>query len=72
MNDNIELFTQIAREHLDIETLETRKMDGLDFHEVAVWQLEKALRAAYEAGRESMRRRRTKPTQPKKTPRPRP
>ena len=71
MNENIELFTQIAREHLDIETLETRKMDGLDFHEVAVWQVEKALRAAYEAGRESMRRRR-KPTQPKTTPRPRP
>jgi hypothetical protein len=71
MNENIELFTQIAREHLDIETLETRKMDGLDFHEVAVWQLEKALRAAYEAGRESMRRR-TKPTQPKTTPHPRP
>jgi hypothetical protein len=71
MNENTELFTQIARERLDIETLETRRMDGLDFHEVAVWQLEKALRAAYEAGRESMRRRRT-PTRPKTTPRPRP
>jgi hypothetical protein len=67
MTEN-ELFTQIARELLDIETLETRKMDRLDFHEVAVWQVEKALRAAYEAGRDSMRRRRNKPT----TPRPRP
>jgi len=70
MND-IELFTQIAREHLDIETLETRKMDSLDFHDVAVWQVEKALRAAYDAGRDSMRRRKT-PNQPRTTPRPRP
>ena len=67
MNEN-ELFTQIAREHLDIETLETRRMDRLDFHEVAVWQVEKALRAAYEAGRDSIRRRKSKPT----TRRPRP
>ena len=34
----------------DIETLRQRKLDRLDFHEVSVWNLEKALRAAYEAG----------------------
>lgn len=72
MITNTDLFTQIAREHLGIETLQTRKMDSLDFHDVAVWQVEKALRAAYEAGRDSTRRRRTKPNQPKTTPRPRP
>jgi len=28
------LFTAIANRHLGIETLETRKMDRLDFHDV--------------------------------------
>lgn len=42
---------KIAKEHLHIETLETRKGDSLDFHDCAVWQIEAALQAAYEAGR---------------------
>lgn len=42
---------QIAKEHLFVETLETQKSDSLDFHDVAVWQIKKALEAAYEAGR---------------------
>ena len=46
-----ETILKIAREVLDIETLEPRKMDRLDFHDVAVWQVAKALEAAYEAGR---------------------
>lgn len=41
----------IARKHLSIETLETRRSDRLDFHEVAVWGVQAALDAAYEAGR---------------------
>jgi hypothetical protein len=41
----------IAREILDLKTLETRKSDGLDFKEQAVWSIAKALDAAYEAGR---------------------
>lgn len=45
------LFESIARQHLRIETLETRKSDSLDFHEVAVWGVKDALLAAYEAGR---------------------
>ncbi len=40
----------IARQHLRIETLETRKSDSLDFHEVAVWSVVAALEAAYQAG----------------------
>jgi len=40
---------RIVAEHLDIETLATRKSDSLDFHEVAVWGLKAALEAAYEA-----------------------
>jgi hypothetical protein len=43
----------IARELLFVETLATRTSDALDFHDVAVWQLAKALRAAYDAGRAS-------------------
>lgn len=45
----------IARDTLGIETLEERKRDGLDFHELAVWQIEKALAAAFEAGRQTSR-----------------
>lgn len=40
----------IAQKFLRIETLEERKADHLDFHEVAAWTLRDALRAAYEAG----------------------
>lgn len=46
---------QIARDVLDIKTLETRKSDRLDFHEVAVWELRKALIEAYLQGRRSAR-----------------
>ncbi len=48
-----ELFTQIAQQHLNIETLVERKSDGLDFHDVAVWSIKAALEAAYEAGRKA-------------------
>lgn len=44
---------QIARDILDLETLDTRKSDGLDFKEQAVWQIKAALEAAYNLGRES-------------------
>jgi len=44
------LFTGIARAHLGIETLETRKSDRLDFHDVSVWGVKAALLAAYQAG----------------------
>lgn len=45
----------IARELLGLETLEARKRDDLDFHELAVWQIHKALAAAFEAGRQASR-----------------
>ena len=45
------LLSQIAAEHLRILTLVTRGRDSLDFHEVAVWQLKAALKAAFEAAR---------------------
>ena len=55
MNRTQKQLTAIARKHLDIETLETRKSDGLDFHEVSVWGLLAALQAAYDAGRASVK-----------------
>lgn len=45
---------EIAREILNLETLETRNMDSLDFHDMSVWDIRKALEAAYNAGRESV------------------
>lgn len=45
------LFAAIAKEHLHLETLETRNSDSLDFHDVAVWGVKAALEAAYEAGK---------------------
>ncbi len=35
---------------LGLETLEARKSDSLDFHDLAVWSVKEALEAAYEAG----------------------
>ena len=46
------LITQIAQKNMGIETLETRNSDSLDFHEVAVWQIQDALTAAFVAGME--------------------
>jgi hypothetical protein len=48
-----DIFTQIAQQHLNIETLMERKSDSLDFHEVAVWSVRDALEAAYEVGRKA-------------------
>jgi len=44
------VIESIARVHLHLETLDTRRSDSLDFHELAVWQLRDALEAAYRAG----------------------
>ena len=41
-----QLLTGIASEHFGISTLKTRNSDSLDFHDVAVWKVEAALKAA--------------------------
>lgn len=51
-----QLLTQIAQQHLRIETLETRRSDSLDFHDVAVWCLRDALEAAFNTGVEQTRK----------------
>ena len=45
------LILEIATRHFFVETLETRKSDQLDFHDVAVWAMRAALEEAFEAGR---------------------
>ncbi len=49
------VIKNIASDLLGIETLDTRKSDRLDFHELAVWQIREALKAAFEAGRQTSR-----------------
>ena len=46
-------LSEIAFEFLDIPTLVTRKSDSHDFYNVAVWAVEAALKAAFEAGANS-------------------
>jgi hypothetical protein len=46
------LLGRIADQRLNLQTLETRNRDSLDFPTLAVWQIKAALEAAFEAGRE--------------------
>lgn len=41
---------KIALDCLNIETLEQRYSDELDFHDVSVWGIKEALKRAYELG----------------------
>ena len=50
---------EIAKRELSIPTLDERRSDELDFHDVSVWSAKAALIAAYEAGREAEQKRRT-------------
>lgn len=45
-----ETFSKLAKDFLQIETLETRNSDSFDFHEVSVWGVKSALEAAYTLG----------------------
>jgi hypothetical protein len=47
------LLLDLARKHFFLETLETRKSDDLDFHNVGVWAIRAALEVAYKAGRDA-------------------
>jgi len=47
------ILENIAKQHLFVETLETRHSDRLDFHDVSVWGIKAALEAAYLAGQQS-------------------
>ncbi len=56
-----ETIQRIARDELNLETLDERKMDSLDFKEQAVWSIRKALLDAYAAGHEAGKKSRAKP-----------
>jgi hypothetical protein len=58
MNTLDDLLTQIAQQHLRIETLETRNSDSLDFHDVGVWCVRDALEAAFRAGQQDAKSKR--------------
>ena len=51
MEDTIQ---EIVKKLLNIDTLETRNSDSLDFHEVSVWALKETLEECYLKGRESI------------------
>jgi hypothetical protein len=44
---------KIAKECFGINTLVPRLRDDLDFHEVSVWSIARALEQAYEAGKKT-------------------
>ena len=44
------IYTRIAQDFLNIDTLETRKSNSLDFHDCAVWEIKAALAQAYARG----------------------
>lgn len=52
---------EIAKTVLDLPTLETRRSDSLDFHDLAVWSIKEALELAYDAGRKNQPLPRTAP-----------
>ena len=57
-DDPVDIDTRLAKiaaQVLKVSTLAYRNSDELDFHEVSVGQIKLALRAAYEAGRQSMK-----------------
>ena len=44
---------EIAKEALFLDTLETRNMDDLDFHDISVWRIKRALFKAYQLGNQN-------------------
>ena len=45
------LIEKIAKDNITgLETLQTRNSDDLDFHDVSVWEIKKALEDAFIAG----------------------
>ena len=49
MESNKAILADIAKEHLSIDTLDSRKSDRLGFHDLAVWCIDQALDAAFRA-----------------------
>jgi len=50
------VLREIARRHLNIRSLDAQNNDDKDFHEVSVWAVEAALKAAFKAGQDSAKK----------------
>ena len=46
-----EQIEKIIMSNFNIEVIETRNCDSLDFHDIAIWQLVSAIREAYDMGK---------------------
>lgn len=53
MNQMENEIEKIAQKVLNIKTLKTQNSDELDFHDISVWELKKALEEAYKMGEKS-------------------
>jgi hypothetical protein len=54
MNQALEKYLEgVAKKHFNVETLETRNSDSLDFYDVSVASMKAALSEAYFAGVQS-------------------
>lgn len=51
-NDRAKILGKIAKDHLFMDTLETRGNDAQDFHDLSTRAVKDALEAAFKAGRE--------------------
>ncbi|CAK7008992.1 DUF6900 domain-containing protein [Saezia sanguinis] len=58
--DREETILGIAKKYFRVETLKSRGLDSLDFYDVAVWSIQSALTDAYNAGQDSVRKKRQK------------
>jgi len=58
--DREETVLQIAKKYFRVETLKSRGRDSLDFYDVSVWSMQSALTDAYNAGRDSVNKKRKK------------
>ena len=45
------IIFQIAQKHFNVDTLQTRNLDRLDFYDVSVASIKAALEDAYQAGK---------------------
>lgn len=45
-----DIIAKIAKDHLSIDTLAQQGSDRLDFHDLGVWGIRRALEAAHKAG----------------------
>jgi len=52
----IDALARIAQQHLDIDTLEERGRDALDFYDCSIWSIKAILKDAYLLGHGSARR----------------